>query len=246
VTHANFPPESVTTVDMTVFMSGAAPTFEEREDRRLVEASPWQAFPRRAATHGVIDATNRGLVDLFRGTGLHAYGVDQPTDRDHERPAPLTAGSNPVAVLRTSTGLPMADIARLLRLSRRAAYDRLRGVRGTPANQAHETWVIDVIGSLSSKLDPPRLRRWLVAGQPPAIDLVAAGETSRVEKRAEEELSGELPRLRRLEATEKGPAVAPMSTAQIAAELQRFATPAAGREIRRREPRELLFGDTDE
>lgn len=249
MTLANLPVESVTTPVPTALMSFAAPSFEEREERRHLETSPWPATPRTrhaVATHGLITAADRGLVELFRGTGLRIYGVDQPTDQDRERQAPMTAGHNSVAVLRVSTGLPMADIARLLRLSRRAAYDRLRGVRGTPANEAHETWVVDVVGGLSSKLDPPRLRRWLVAGQPPAIDLIAAGETARVEKRADEELAGELPRLRRLASTETGPAVSLMSVAEIAAELQRFATPAAGREIRRPEPVELLFGDGDE
>lgn len=230
-------------------MSFAAPDFEERQERRQLHAAPWLALPkprRNAGISAAMTAADRGLIELFRGTGLRTHGAEQP-DARAERLGLGTRADNPVQLLRTWTGLPMVELARMLRRSRRAVYDRLGGARGTPSNEAHEAWVLDLLGALTSTMDPPRLRRWLVSGEPPMVDLLAAGQTEAAQERVMHALAADLPQLRRLNANEVGPPVSTLSQPEIAAELSRFARsqPTRARE-RTRVPRELLFGDIDE
>jgi hypothetical protein len=243
VTIAQLPIESVTTPLPSALLSwGPSPSQGTREGRRFGfdQITPDIERPRLPT------AADRALVDLFRGAGLRAIDTrvpPPPTDEIKELPNP----PNVVQLIRNWSGLSMADVASLLRLSRRAAYDRLGGVRATLSNESHEAWVVDVLNRLRSKLDPPRLRRWLYLGDPPSFELIVAGEQGPLETRVAAELAANLPRLRRLNENEAGPAVSSLSRSMIAAELTRFASPAYPENERTaRPPREMLFGDIEE
>lgn len=154
-----------------------------------------------------------------------------------------------VQLIKNWTGLPMARIANLLGVSRRALYDWYSGKPSLATNAHRASALIDALRPLAMQWDSTRLGAWLSSGDPSPLELAEAGDLDSFARRAGEATADREPvppTLLDVRLVDPGTEVQALSREEVGAFLARLRVPRTPNKRASWTPRELAYSEPDD